>query len=240
MTDSTGRARVVFAGLHPLLLEDRRLQEGQDYDSVVVSAEEWTLLPAVDRLQPDIVCLDLLHATSLSTIRRIKAINPACRVVALTGMRRADIAESIFSAGASAVLYRHHAAAELADVFRVVLSGGSSLSRAFRKPSETTAGSTIEEQRRPSQLSAVDRLILYLMLKGYQPHRIARALGLSGRTVRLSMMSLIRRFGMRPAQVKKPGSTCDPASGAHWTFSAQAERAFIQAREQTLLNQDCP
>jgi DNA-binding NarL/FixJ family response regulator len=195
MSDIPNRTTLLLAGFHPLILEDSRLQSSDDHDIHTVTADESTLLPAVDRVKPDVVLLDLLHTSSLKTIQRIRDIRPACPIVALSGMRRTHVAEAItdaiFTAGGSGILYRFTAAAELSAAVQAVLSGRQYLSPAFMQTANGRAGMPL----RPSgQLSVLDELVFRLMAQHYPAHRIARVLGLSVGTIRLSMAYLKRQF----------------------------------------------
>jgi DNA-binding NarL/FixJ family response regulator len=197
MADSTGRVKLVFAGFHPLVLEDCLVRAGPEYDIVALSAEESTLLPAVNRLHPDVVLLDLLHASSLQTIRRVTAVSPPSRVVALTGMRRRDFADSVLSAGASGVVQRSRTVTELYLAVKAVMSGRRYLSPGFETASRVGTEKRVRHARGPS---ALDEMVLRMTVKGYPVTHIARALGLSVGTVLLSVAYLKRYCGMRTSR----------------------------------------
>jgi DNA-binding NarL/FixJ family response regulator len=133
MAKSGDRATLMFAGFHPLLLEDSRLQTEPEYESVALSVEDNTLLPAVDRLRPAIVLLDLMHMNSLRSIRRIRAISPSSRVLALIGLRYRELADFILSAGASGIIQRDRAATEVSSAVKAVMSGRRYLSPSFEQ-----------------------------------------------------------------------------------------------------------
>jgi DNA-binding NarL/FixJ family response regulator len=192
MSDSSEHPQLLLAGFHPLILEDSRIRASAHFDIHAVGSEEDMLLPAVTRLQPNVVLLDLLLTSSLRTIRRVRDLCPSCRVVALTGMRHTDSAHSILSAGASGILYRFSAATELFVAVRTVLSGLQYLSPAF-----TTSSHELEQYRSPytGELSPSDKLVLRLIARGYPADRIARSIGQSVATVHLSIACLKRRLG---------------------------------------------
>lgn len=192
MSESCEQRRLLLAGFHPLILEDSRIRASAHFDIHAVGIEEDMLLPTVDRLRPDLVLLDLLLTGSLRTIRLIRDLCPPCRVVALTGMRHTDSAHSILSAGASGILYRFSAAAELFFAVRTVLSGLQYLSPAF-----TTSSRELERYRSPytGELSPSDKLVLRLIARGYPADRIARSIGQSVGTVHFSIACLKQRLG---------------------------------------------
>lgn len=105
-----------------------------------------------------------------------------------------DVTDAICSAGASGILYRFDAAAELFVAVLAVLSGQRYLSPAFLRTSTSMEG---ERHRQSNKLSASDELILRLVARDDPAHRIAPALGLSVGTVRLSIAYLKRQYGRR-------------------------------------------
>lgn len=212
MPHSTCPVRVLFAGFHPLILEDSLLKAGDECEVHVINADEGMLLRAVDRIRPNVILLDLLQTSSLRTIQRVREIHPWCDVVALTGMRGADIAESIFLAGASGILYRSHAASELFVAIRAVRAGQRYLSPTFTMSSSDAAG---ERSRSPIQLSASDELVLRLVARDFPAHRIAQAIGLSLSAVRLSIACLKRQLDQRTNRgLKRYAITHNLASGS--------------------------
>lgn len=83
MADRKVHQTILSAGVSPLLVEESRLHAqgacaSMQYEIVAVDADEHSLLPAVDRLRLEFIVLDLLHANSLDTIRRITNIDSSC------------------------------------------------------------------------------------------------------------------------------------------------------------------
>lgn len=197
---------ILLAGVHPLIAEDSRLHIEstpalKEYEIVVSPADEYSLLPVVNRLKPHFVFLDLLHASSLQTIRRITTINPSCCVVAVTGTRNKGVAAAAFSSGASGILYRTDFSTELFDAIRTVRAGQRFLSSSLS--SKSASPKNDEHRLQAGGISSLDELIMRLMLRGYPASRIARALGLSARTVRLSITYLKQFYGVRTKQELK-------------------------------------
>lgn len=153
MPDSTCLVRVLLAGFHPLILDDSQLQTGDECEVHVINPDECMLLRAVDRLRPNVIVLDLLRTSSLRTIQRVRETSPSCDVVALTEMRRMDIAEQSFRPGHRASSTIPDAASELLVAIRTVLAGQRYLSPTFTKSSTDAAR---ERSRSPIQLSASD------------------------------------------------------------------------------------
>lgn len=231
MPHSTCLVRVLFAGLHPLSREDSRLQAGKEYEMHTTSADEGTPLPSVDQLRPNIILLDLLQTGSLRTIQRVRDTSPSCRVVALIEMRRADIAESIFSAGASGVLFRSDVASELFVAIRTVRSGQRYLSPTFTKLPSDAPGEPFHSS---IQLSVSDELMLPLVARDCLAHRIAQVLGLPLSTVRLSIAYLKRQFDRRTNRdLKQYVATHDLASNSVTERPSDIPRNAIGSRRKT-------
>jgi DNA-binding NarL/FixJ family response regulator len=201
---------ILLAGIHPLIAEDSRLHArsiagSTQYEVVESAADEHSLLPVVNRLKPHFVLFDLLHANSLQTIRRIATIKPSCCIMAVTGARTKDVPEAAFSSGASGVLYRTDVSTELLDAIRTVRAGRWFLS--YSLSSKADRVKTDELRLQTGGISSLDELILCLMLRGCPASRIARALGLSSKTVRLSITFLKQFYGVRTKQELKEYAT---------------------------------
>lgn len=201
---------ILLAGIHPLIAEDSRLHVhsipgSAPYEVVESTADEHTLLPVVNRLKPPFVLLDLLYASSLQTIRRITSINPSCCILAVTGARNKDVAAAAFSSGASGILYRTDVPTELFDAIRTVRAGRYFLSSSLSSKAASPKNEHLRLQT--GGISSLDELIMRLTLRGYPASRIARALGLSARTVRLSITFLKQFYGVRTKQELKEYAT---------------------------------
>lgn len=210
MSDPMTHPIILLAGIHPLIAEDSRLQVhstpgSTQYEVVESPADEYSLLPVVSRLQPHFILLDLLHASSLQTIRRITRISPSCCIVAVTGARNKDVAAAAFSSGASGILYRTDISTELFDAISTVRAGRHFLSSSLSSQAVSPRTNKLRPQTRG--ISSLDELIMRLTLRGYPASRIARALGLSARTVRLSITGLKQSYGVRTKQELKEYAT---------------------------------
>lgn len=210
MPGSTAPGLILLAGIHPLIAEDSRLRAHSipgptQYEVVASTADEPSLLPLVNRLKPNFVLLDLLHASSLQTIPRIMRIHPSSCIVAVTGTRNKDVVAAAFSSGASGILYRTDVSDELLDAIRTVKSGRQFLSSSL---SSKATSSVVDDHRlQAGAISSLDELIMRLTLRGYPASRIGRALGLSAKTVHLSIAFLKRFYGVRTKQELKEYAT---------------------------------
>jgi CheY-like chemotaxis protein len=103
------RPRVLLADDFPdLLTAITRLLAG-DCDVVGSVADGDALLEAAERLQPDVVVVDLNMPTvnGLEACRKIKKANPHIKVILLTAERGAALRGAALAAGASAFIEKH-------------------------------------------------------------------------------------------------------------------------------------
>ncbi len=85
-------------------------------DVVGCAHDSATLFEATLQLRPDIVLLDFSlpgGLNGLETCRRVKSLAPAVHVVAFTASDFADLRRLAYEAGASAFVWKMHAADEL-------------------------------------------------------------------------------------------------------------------------------
>ena len=93
------------------------------FEVVGEAADGADAIATARRLQPDAVVLDLVMPTmdGLSAIPEIRAAAPGCRVVVLTAMDEADLAEAALLRGAHACLGKTLAFYELVPVLQGLL-----------------------------------------------------------------------------------------------------------------------
>lgn len=98
------RPRVLLADDYPEMLKALSRLLAMDCDIVGSVADGSLLLEAVQRLQPDVVVLDvnLPNVRSVEACRDITRTNPAMKVIMFTALDDPDISRIFFEAGASA------------------------------------------------------------------------------------------------------------------------------------------
>ena len=114
------RPRVLVADDHPALMTAVcRLLE---LDSEVVGsiADGRLLLEAAQRLQPDVIVLDvnLPHVNGLDVCRQITHVNPEIRVIVFTAMTDPAVRERSLAAGASAFVSKLADAGDLLSTIK--------------------------------------------------------------------------------------------------------------------------
>lgn len=116
------KPRVLLADDHALVLEGfRKLLE--EHCQVVGSVEDGrALLDAAERLQPDIVVLDISmpKLNGLDAARRLRKMIPQPRLIFVTVHADQDYVTQAFKAGASAYLLKRSAGSELLQAIDAV------------------------------------------------------------------------------------------------------------------------
>jgi DNA-binding NarL/FixJ family response regulator len=181
--------RVVLADDHTMVREGLRVLLGKTPDIVVVGeAESGAAATAVARrLVPDVVVLDLdmPGGHGMSVLRGLTSM-PNVRVLILTMHAEDGRLVPLLEAGARGFLSKEGAARELVDAIRVVAAGEIYV-RPIVAPMLAAAIApkcpTHSAPDRFRQLSDREQTVVRMVAEGYSGVEIARALGISTKTV---------------------------------------------------------
>jgi DNA-binding NarL/FixJ family response regulator len=179
---------VVRAGLGQLLGTEA------DFQLVGTAADGETALEVVERERPDVVLMDLSmpKVDGLAATARITARYPDCNVLVLTSFSdQAKIADA-FKAGAGGYLLKHSEPDQIIAAIRSVCAGGRPVDP---KAARVLAGGRWARSV-ADQLSARELEVLALVCDGQPNRTIARALGISDRTVRAHLTRIFQRIGV--------------------------------------------
>jgi DNA-binding NarL/FixJ family response regulator len=121
---------VILADQHPSMLEGiRRLLE-TEAKSVLMVADEVSLMQAVERTIPDLVVADLslpiLGAPNV--VRLIKQRHPGIRVIILSVHDERAVVNEVMAAGAEGFVLKRRTAIDLVPAIHEVCQGGRYLS----------------------------------------------------------------------------------------------------------------
>jgi DNA-binding NarL/FixJ family response regulator len=113
------RPRVLLADDYPDMVRAISRLLSPDCEIVGTVADGSALLQAAQRLQPDVIVLDvsLPNVHSLEACREITRANPTTKVIMFTAMDNPGISQACFEAGASAFVSKM-AAGELLSAIR--------------------------------------------------------------------------------------------------------------------------
>jgi len=204
--------RVLLADDHKLLRKGlHALIEEQPNLKVIAEAEDgWAALEFLQKFSPDVVVMDISMAgmDGLEATRRLRAVHPECKILALTVHEDKQYFFEMLAAGASGYLTKIAAAEELVTAIRVVASGAvylqPSLARwlledyrrlAAQMPSSREEDSPFEPAGL-DVLSKRERQVLQLVADGYTNQQVGEQLGISYKTVARHRERIMHKLGL--------------------------------------------
>ena len=120
------RPRVLLADDYPDLVKAVSRLLAEDCEIVGSVADGSALLETAQRLQPDVVVLDvnLPNVHSLEACREMTRVNPGMKVVVFTALDDPNASQAFFEAGASAFVSKLASADLLATIKRLCSDRG--------------------------------------------------------------------------------------------------------------------
>lgn len=175
--------RVLLADDHVLVLN--AMAKFLEEDCVIVGeiSDGWTVVPAVERLQPDIVLLDIgmPQVDGLTLARQIRITSPAVRLVFLTMYEDPEMVVDAFRNGASAYVLKRSAVAELSHAIREVMEGRQYITPLLAD--HLVAALHDGSELRTPILTDRQKDVVRLLVRGLSMKETAAALNVSARTV---------------------------------------------------------
>lgn len=142
----------------------------------------------------DMVLLDLNMPgmSGLDGLRQMVARVPGTPVAILTGAASGKIIEEIMEAGASGLILKTSTAATMSAAIRFMSTGAQYLPPETRH--QSSAG---QEQTLLDPLTDRERTVLGCLVDGKLNREIATTLGVAETTIKMHVMSICRKFGVR-------------------------------------------
>ena len=187
--------RILVVDDHPVVREGlvAILEDEHEFKvaDAVGSAED--AVAAIERARPDIILLDLElpGADGVDAIPALLAAAPAARIVVLTAYDTEERVLGALRAGARGYLLKGAAADEIAGAIRAVHAGGSYLTARVA----ATVLTQVREPGRTTALTRRERMVLRLVADGLSSKAIARRLGITERTVKFHVGSILNKLG---------------------------------------------
>lgn len=119
---NTGLSCVLLADRHHGLTEGVRGLLTTAFGSVVMVADEASLIEAADRLQPDMAIVDLSLApdSQLNWLKALRVNCPGLKVIVLSVHDERSVREAVLRAGADAFVLKRAIATDLLDAVDAV------------------------------------------------------------------------------------------------------------------------
>src|SRR4030095_11183965 len=120
------RTRIILADDHTMLMDAVRSLLEPEYEVVGTYPNGEELVRATQRLEPDVVILDVCMPTlnGLIACAQLRTLMPKVKVIFLTMNQDAETAGEAFRSGAKGYVLKTSAASELVAAIREVLRGG--------------------------------------------------------------------------------------------------------------------
>ncbi|SFE15736.1 response regulator transcription factor [Nitrosomonas sp. Nm166] len=186
---------------HPVVRTGyRRLLESTPNMCIVAEADNGeTGYQLYQEHQPDVTILDLNMPGigGLETIRRIRAKNPAARILVFSMLKNATVAQSSLKAGATGFISKQSGMGEMIQAVRQVNSGKIYIE------SELASALAINATRKETSENPLDTLtkrefqIFKLLAEGHSCAQIAEILTISSKTVGVHQLNLMRKLDLQ-------------------------------------------
>jgi DNA-binding NarL/FixJ family response regulator len=167
------------------------------YSVVGLVLEGRALLKAADRLQPDVVVLDIAmpHLNGLDAGRQLRKKMPAVKLIFLTMNEDPYMVGEAFRAGASAFLLKQAAGMELTDAIAKVLKGGTYVTPRAAKGQTNISLREPQDRDHAPEPTSRQREVIQLLAEGRSMKEAAHILNITVRTIaahKYSVMDLLQ------------------------------------------------
>ena len=192
-----GSIRILVVDDHPLLRDGLIAVLGTqpDFDVVGEAGSGAEAVSKAGELRPDVVMLDLEMPgmDGVEALELMRQDNPDARVIVFTAFDTDERILTAVQAGAQGYILKGAPRDQVFDAVRVVHAGGSLLepvvaSKLLRRVS-TAAGPDASARITPRELE-----VLGLLARGLQNKEIANDLGITERTVKFHVGSILRKL----------------------------------------------
>jgi two-component system response regulator NreC len=194
---------IVLADDHHVVRHGLRslLEAEPDFSVVGETGDGLEAVQLVERLQPDVLVLDMMMPSlnGLEVTRQVGQRSPRTHVVILSMYASEGHVLEALRAGAMAYVLKESTYAELVRAVREAVAGRRYLSpplseRAIEAYMEKAESAALDPYE---MLTAREREVLHLVVKGHTSAEIADRLFVSRRTVETHRANLMRKLGLR-------------------------------------------
>ena len=193
-TEHVRRARTLVVDDHPVYRLGLRIVLSREADIEVVGeaacGEEAMALAAQLVLDVAIVDLHMPEGDGIALTRSLRAQNPECHVLALSGDSEPLMIAQVLQAGASGYFSKTQDVGEIVEAIRTIRSG-----QRYLPPSVSLGDIDAGPVQGIARLSAREREVLVRLVDGQSNDEIASALFVSRRTVETHRQRIMNKLG---------------------------------------------
>jgi len=190
-----GRATVVLADDHTVVMEGLRKLLEPHFEIVGTAANGRELISSAGRIKPDVVLLDISMPglNGIEAALQLRKDLPGVKIVFLTMHSDPVYLKGALRVGARGYVLKGCAAAELVEAIHRVLKG-----EIYITP-EARQGISAQDlkARGGAALTSREREVLQLVAEGKSAKEIAAVLKISARTVTFHKANLVQKLGSR-------------------------------------------
>lgn len=191
----SSRIRVLIADDHAVIRSGLAafLQVFDDLELAGEASGGQLALDMCEQVQPDVVLMDLMMPgmDGVSATRAIRQRYPRIQVIALTSFHEPELVQSVLQAGAIGYLLKNITADELAATVRAVYSGRPALAP---EVTEALMYGIAHPATPASELTARERQVLALLVKGLSNGEIAKQMNVSHSTVKFYVSNILGKL----------------------------------------------
>jgi DNA-binding NarL/FixJ family response regulator len=200
---AASKPRLLIAEDHTLVREGLRMLLADDVDVVETVEDGRSLLAAAERLQPDVILLDISMPllNGLDAARQLAQVSPGSKLIFVTMHADPAYVRQAFRAGARGYVIKSAVSSQLVTAIEEVVAGrryispipGAELTDLLsEEPAPKGAPGELSDNLTPRQ-----REILQLVAEGRTAREIAVVLAISRKTVEFHKASIMRLLGLR-------------------------------------------
>jgi len=194
-----GRARILMADDHTLVLEGIRKLLESEFDLVGTAEDGYALLQAAEQLRPDVILMDISMPllNGIEACRQVVESMPEVRVIFLTMHTDVVYVEESFRVGGAGYLLKRSAASELTAAIRVVMDGERYVTPLIEWKAALPNGRRKGANKATERLTPRQRQVLQLVAEGRANKEIAALLCVSEKTVDFHKSSIKRELMLK-------------------------------------------
>lgn len=189
--------RIVLADDHPLLRSGVRAALEANSDLAVVGEVDdgYHVVPCCRETSPDVLLLDLQMPGPgpVAIIAELRTHCPTIPILVLTAYADLAHVRGMLAAGVAGYILKEESAEAVATAVRVVVSGGTWLSRSI---AETLGQGTSELPSEAINLSDPVRALLRLLAEGRSNREIGHTLGVSEKSIERRVSETCAKLGV--------------------------------------------